>query len=439
MTAPSAALPRLVSYYDVARKNYYITNRTGDFIEVTETALRRHLRASGINPECERGRLVSELDEALNNFQLDCAVAYAGPLAGCVKGIHESCGTRILITSSPRLIEPAPGEFPMLAKLLDNLFTDEITDQQPYVLAWLKIAIAALRAGVIRPGQVLAMAGPANCGKSLLQNVITLLLGGRAAKPFRYMSGQTPFNSDLFAAEHLMIEDESASTDIRIRRELGARIKDLTVNEVQSCHAKGRPALSLRPFWRLSISLNDEPENLMILPPLDESLADKMHLLKVHKREMPMRTHTQEGRAAFWAAITGELPAFVHHLLNWEIPESIRCDRFGVKAFHHPALLASLDDLAPETRLLSLIDAVLFAGPANGAVELTADALQSKLVNSDMSYEARRLLSWNTACGVYLRRLANKHPDRLTQRREHTSRVWLIRGASGSPESLSRL
>lgn len=429
MTAPSDALPRLSAYYDVARKTYYITNRTGDFIEVTETALRRHLRASGINPECARGQLVSELDEALNNFQLDSAVHYAGPLAGCSKGVHESCGTRILVTSSPRLIEPVPGGFPMLAKLLENLFTDEVTDQQPYILAWLKIAIEALRAGVIRPGQVLAMAGPANCGKSLLQNIITLLLGGRSAKPFRYMSGKTPFNSDLFAAEHLMIEDESASTDIRIRRELGARIKDLTVCEVQSCHAKGRPALSLRPFWRVSISLNDEPENLMILPPMDETLADKMHLLKVHKREMPMRTDTADGRSKFWTAITAELPAFVHHLLNWEIPEHIRDDRFGVKEFHHPDLLSAIDDLAPETRLLSLIDAVLFAdaGPGNRAVELTAEEIESRLVNSGMAYEARRLLSWSTACGVYLSRLSVKYPKRFEHQRTKSNRVWLIR------------
>jgi len=368
------------------------------------------------------------LDEALNHLQLNWGVHYAGPLAGCAKGIHESCGARILVTTAPKIIEPVTGEFPILAKLLDNLFNDEIEDQRPYVLAWLKISIEALRAGVIRPGQVLAMAGPANCGKSLLQNIITLLLGGRSAKPWRYMAGQTPFNSDLFGSEHLMIEDESASTDIRVRRELGAKIKDFTVNEVQSCHAKGRPALSLRPFWRVSISLNDEPENMMILPPLDESLADKLHLLKVHKREMPMRTQDQAGRTAFWGAIVSELPAFVHHLLKWEIPENIRCERFGVKAYHHPSLLASLDDLAPESRLLSLIDAVLFSGVVNDDVELTADELQSKLVNSSMSYEARRLLSWSTACGVYLSRLEKKHPHRFVQQRTKSSRCWIIKG-----------
>jgi hypothetical protein len=85
------------------------------------------------------------------------------------------------------------------------------------------------------------------------------------------MSDRTQFNSELFAAEHLMIEDEIASTDIRNRRSFGARIKDFTVNDLQSYHAKRVDALSIEPFWRVSITVNDEPEDLLILPPIDES------------------------------------------------------------------------------------------------------------------------------------------------------------------------
>lgn len=120
--SPADALPRLVAYYDTARKNYWILDRTGNWIEVTETSLRRHLKASGISPECPRDRLVSELDETLNGFQLDCAVAYAGALAGCGKGIQDVCGNRVLVTSSFKLIEPCAGKFPLIATLLENLF-----------------------------------------------------------------------------------------------------------------------------------------------------------------------------------------------------------------------------------------------------------------------------------------------------------------------------
>jgi hypothetical protein len=259
------------------------------------------------------------------------------------------------------------------------------------------------------------MAGPRDSGKSLLQNLITEMLGGRAAKPYRYMSGKTTFNADLFGAEHLMVEDECGSTDLRPRREFGTRIKDFTVNEVQSCHAKGREALSLRPFWRVSISLNDEPENLMILPPIDESLSDKLMLLRTHRGDMPMPTDSNEGRSAFWAALIAELPAFIGSLLRWQIPNELRSQRFGIATFQHPHLLDAIDDLSPELRLLSLIDGVIFAGAsaAAGPMVLTAEGIESRLLNSQMSYEARRLFSWNNACGTYLGRLAKKQPKRV--------------------------
>ncbi len=73
----------------------------------------------------------------------------------------------------------------------------------------------------------------------------------------------------------------------------------LTTDLKQRCHAKHREPLTLTPFWRLSISVNDEPENLMVLPPIDESLGDKMILLKARRTEMPMPTGTTEERDAF--------------------------------------------------------------------------------------------------------------------------------------------
>src|SRR5262249_29583083 len=155
------------------------------------------------------------------------------------------------------------GEWPVLEKLLSNLLIDKVEngvtcDQRPYVYAWLKFAVEALWAGQRRPGPVLILPGPRDCGKSLLQNLTTELLGGRVKKPYRYMSGRTDFNGELFEAEHLMIEDEAPSTDLRSRRAFGTHIKSFAVNETHSCHAKNKQALTLKPFWRVTISLNDE-------------------------------------------------------------------------------------------------------------------------------------------------------------------------------------
>jgi len=312
------------------------------------------------------------------------------------------------------------------------------------VFAWLKIAYEALRAGLWRGGPAIALAGPRGCGKSLLQNLFTLILGGRSAKPYRYMSGGTQFNADLFGAEHLMIEDEHSSTDIRARRAFGSNIKQFTSNRDQSCHGKNRQALTLTPFWRVSISVNDEPEAMMVLPPLSDSehdsLGDKIILLSAQKAEMPLPTVENEGWQKFWCTLIAELPAFLDFLMNWNIPDELRHPRFGLKAWQHPRLLVALDALAPETRLLTLIDEGIFRGHevAQGVIaysgrdkpkwEGTAEKLESLLCdfNSPFCNEARRLLSWPSATGTYLGRLAHKHPDRVKDARTGEARNWII-------------
>jgi len=430
--AVSTSLPRLTAYYDNSTKSYWINDRRGEWIQVNESSLRRHLKKNGLSPICPKDELLSELDYALVDIQEGFTVSYAGPLSGYSAGVLETCGSRVLITSSPRLIEPQAGEFPLITALVENLFQDELCDQRPYVYGWLKVALESLHTGHFRPGQVLAIAGPRECGKSLFQNLVTEILGGRAAKPYRYMSGQTPFNADLFGAEHLQIEDECGSTDLRVRREFGAKIKDFCVNQVQSCHAKNRQALSLRPFWRVTISLNDEPENLCVLPPIDESLIDKLSLLRATKKPMPLNTQTAEGHAAFWQGLLAELPAFVAFLGRWEIPEQLKSQRFGVTHYHHPELLEEIALLAPETRLLSLIDGVFFApnSPFDGPGVMTAAEVERRLVASELGYEARKLFSYGNACATYLGRLAAKYPERFEAGRTNQTRHWVIRKPS---------
>jgi hypothetical protein len=190
--------------------------------------------------------------------------------------------------------------------------------------------------------------------------------------------------------------------------------------------------VTLSPFWRLTITVNDEPENLMVLPPIDDSLEDKLILLRARRSAMPMPTETGEERERFWQTLLSELPAFVDWLLAWEIPEALRSARFGVRHFHHPDLLRAIDDLSPERRLLELIDAELFGGSATAAEvspwEGKAEQLEKRLTGSESrsAYEARRVLSYNTACGVYLGRLAKKHPERIQRRMLHGVFLWTL-------------
>jgi hypothetical protein len=428
-------------WYDAGRKEFWIENARGGWIMVNESSVKRYLKGAGVPSICLPGDLISPIDKKLIQIQRECDIAFAGPLAGYPVGITEVCGNRLLVTSGAKLIDPKPGDWGLLEKVLQNLFNDPVHDQRPYVKGWLKIAVEALQGNQRRPGQALAIAGARGSGKSLIQNVITEILGGRSAKPFRYMTGGTDFNSELCGAEHLMIEDEIASTDMRTRRHFGARIKDFTVNEVQSLHQKNRPAVSVRPFWRLSITLNDQPEDLLILPPIDDALEDKIMLLKAQKHPMPMPTETKAERDAFMKALLAELPAFLWHLSQWQIPEKLRCHRFGITHFHHPELLSAIQELAPEARLLELIDWYFWPSQLEegerltakrpSQVHITATALERELFNSPLKEEARRLLYFQNATGTFLGRLACKEPERVRSARSANDRGWIITPPKG--------
>ena len=415
-----------LAYYDTGGQIYWIQDLYGEWIRINEKSLDRHLRAHGFSRTQGEGQLLSPLEKCINNLQRKSNVAYAGPLAGYRKGLREMCGRRILVTSSPKLITPAQRPYPTLQRLLINMFGGE---QLTYFKGWLKIACESIAIDITRAGQVLVMAGPRDSYKSFLQNLITEFLGGRSAKPYRYMSGATEFNGDLFGAEHLMIEDDIASCDIRSRRNFGARIKEFTVNDVQSCHAKNRQALSLKPFWRLTISVNDEPENLMILPPLDDSLADKIIMLKVSKQPPLMPTVAHEDRQKFMQTLSEELPGFLWDLLRWEIPPEIQSGRFGILHYHHPDLLQALEDSAPETKLLAIIDAAFREKEdvvdKKAGFKGTAEELES-ILTAAYPAATRRLFTWSDSVGTYLGRLADKHPERVERCRTAGERLWKV-------------
>ena len=431
-------LPPPPIFYDptTGGKSYYVTDDRGNYIAITESNAKSYLKRNGFSDKVEEGEMLSELDDHMIDIRTNANVEYAGPLAGAQTGVRMVEHRRVLVTEPPIFIMPSKlGSYvgSTLETVLKNLLGE---DQLPYFYGWLKVGITALRAGRRRPGQALVIAGPAGCGKSLVQNMITKLLGGRSAKPYQYMTGGTAFNSELFTAEHLMIEDEAASFDLRIRRALGNNIKGCVVNESQRCHPKNRQALTLYPFWRLSITLNDEAESLIVLPPLDESLQDKMMLLRAFKHDMPMPTDTLEQWAAFSALLELELTYFIEYLLNqWAVPGDLRCGRYGVKHYHNAELLQMMSVLAPETKLMELLDSELWKeSKAPSGLRMKASEIESKLCGegSGCSHEARKLFLYQNACGTYMGRLEKIHPDRIGRTLLHGTTIWEIE----PPESM---
>lgn len=413
----------LEAYYDDGSKDFIVRAPNNDYTRLNEGSLRRQLKQRGycdVSPE--KGAL-SEIQHRIAEIQMHHCVRYAAPLAGYNAGSIDVDGRLILVTESPRIIQPANGSCNVIHSFVENLLGDQVD----YFWAWLKIAYTCLLTGKHRPGQALVIAGERDCGKSLLQKIITQVLGGRAAKPYSWMSGATDFNKHLFMAEHLVIDDEAASTNLQKRRTFGAYLKQVTGLLMQQCHGKHQTPLTLYPLWRLSISLNDEPENMLVLPPVDTSLEDKVILLKATRAALPMPTTSHEERERFWNTLVSELPALLYDLAEWEIPDELHGGRFGVRHYHHPDLIAALRELSPEMQLLSLIDEALFeGGDIKSPLAVRSEELAGKLRDSEYANEARQVLSFYRACGTYLGRLAKTHPHRIKAHREKGVSYWVI-------------
>jgi hypothetical protein len=317
----------------------------------------------------------------------------------------------ILVTTSPIVIDPKNGEYPIITDILCNLFGEK---QLAYFLSWLKVAYVTLCAGELRKGQALFLCGEHDCGKSFVQNyIITPILGGREAFPYKYLNGDTQFNSELFAAEHLVLDDDVPFTDQKARRRFGTYIKSVTASDKTPCFTKFHTPLTLSPFWRLTVSTNDEPENLMIIPILDHSLSDKVMLFHAKKHPMPMPTRSDQERQTFRLAIAEELPAFCDALMRFPVPEEIQDDRYGVKSYQNPRILELVNEIQPENKLLELIDQEIFGMGGIDPWSGTATKLESALRGGSLKEQASKLFYAGNVCGILLTRLSKQPLSRV--------------------------
>jgi hypothetical protein len=207
----------------------------------------------------------------------------------------------------------------------------------------------------------------------------------------------------------------------------------------------------------MSLSLNDDPERLQVLPPLDIDVRDKIIVLKVIKARMPMPSGSPELDARFWNQLMLEMPAFLHHLEQWQVPNELADSRYGITPYQHPEIVEKLEQTTPELRLLELIDRQVFHNPStplNHARlepwEGSSTTLETRLVNppSRIIHEARKLLTWQNSCGTYLGRLEDSESEHIVGRvRSHKRNgltVWTIQpprcpeavpeGNGGQPE-----
>lgn len=442
---------------------FFTTNSKGDWVELNEATARKMLILGGksdslTKSELKEGKRLTEVDLEIIDIKMERIVDYAGVVAGWKRGLHVINGSRVLVTSEMDLVLPKraaddaparpdgscrgwptlggqfqrwlssvgwgqtrdgawvhvpPGEKPPAAWRAE----DDGYDQRPYLFAWLARWYGAALEGRVVLGHSMVLAGDTGCGKTFAVQVIKRIFGNRSAQPYKFLIGGQ-FNADLIGASVLTIDDEASKTDMKSRKDLGARVKQFVAVPEIRIEGKGDNAVLLSLLNRLIFCVNLTPDNLSVLPPPSEDIVDadgksgKMMLCKfyAHGWEGPFKTVAEQ--AAFWATIMRELPHFLWWLLNeFQLPPELYDDRFGVRPWMHPEILESLEELSPWQRILGLVDKELFKPGGRDRWVVTSESLHTLLTNEDSALPAADKASLK-ASYMHLGEIAAKRPNR---------------------------
>lgn len=466
-------------YYEEASGEFCLKNAAGEWVGLDIGGLRRHLKKQhSLRDKPLPGTITSELDDFISDVEKNRRVAFAGVLAGWKEGVHTITGQRILVSRSPEIIEPKQGEWPKLREFFTNLFvgTEEgyredekpsTLDQTDYFFAWHRDAMECYMRGKIASGLALCVAGEADCGKSRLAMILKWCFGGQVAKPYDFMIGRDNFNRDLFAAVLQLVDDENADTSINARLKFAAQIKKIVANDDSKQRAMHKDGLNLSVLWRLVALVNLEANRLMVMPPIDGDIKDKILMLKGYKKPkpthaidldtpaelacwpMPMPTRTIEEQERFRATLRAELPAYLWWLLNeYKMPSHVVGGRFRVKAWQHPQILENLQQFSPHVRLWQLIVAsrAVFEDYMPGDKDRPAEYvprqewkgkvadLHALLVGEKSKLSAHDRKSVPEPAWLGQRLMSCKEhfgADVCDQKRTSSSRIWVLRNKEG--------
>lgn len=453
-----------------SKRRFWVPHPSGrdkyGYVDLDSTSMKNFLFTRGATRKKGDNQL-SEVDDILQKIMLFNRVEYAGMIAGWNSGRYYMSGNPILVTRPLPLIPPINPHkveelkklsdeisridpdirqecvgWPVIGQMIKNLLSfpegDDSDPQRPRFYLYCKLLMEALYSDppkVDAKAPVLVIAGEAESGKSRILALLVEMCGHRKAYPYRYLIGRDSHNSELAESVILAIDDENSQKGRDAREEFKAGMKQIVAGDGYKSRAMGVAGKTLFPLWRLVVLLNEEPDDLRILPPIDDGFADKILLFKGHKGQgfdtqnpMPMPTRTQAQREVFWERVRYEVPHFIWWLLNEHEPEPAYYGRFGVKAYHHPELMSELNDMSKEYRLLEFIDRVIFRKHGethwSGSVEDLKARLLAESEQSIYPKERDEISTWqNNYLGRMLKKLGSE-----SMLGDH--RVWQERGSS---------
>jgi hypothetical protein len=423
-------------YYSRKAHNFWYETPYGVFQSVTKEVAADKLAIAGLSARMEIDGSPSEVARHLVKVVDENGFDAALSLAGYSTGLHAIKDARILVTHSFTLAEPKAHQSQEDCKHILNLINGMLGDDALFLHAQLKMSFEALRNGRKTGSIACVIVGPPDCGKSLfLDHVIVPLLGGRKANAYAFLGGQSNFNDELVKCEVHAIDDGNPFDSFDARKRFGNSIKEAVAAGEYWCHGKGLAALTLPIYRRLFILVN--PEDLDLMPELNDSLMDKMSFFKASLFEMPEGClplpawHERGTREAFVAKLEEELPFYIDLLLAWELSSDLKERRFGTIAYKNDDILRQINEMSSVHEKDAVIQNAVFKyGEGNDdsrTVEMEINEMYECVIRGTKD-RARCLFRSPRSLGSALGQLKN-HPDyseKYTVRRSNGKSFWTI-------------
>ena len=166
------------------------------------------------------------------------------------------------------------------------------------------------------------------------------------------------------------------------------------------------------------------------LPPLKEGVEDKVIYMHVYRVDLWTRIDDPRAKT-IPQKLEEELPAFIHAIENFEVPAEYEDQRYGVKPFHHPNIVAMAQTGNPWEIVAELVSRVLRQDSGKYKIEgVSAFELYEMLDESDPAGLFKREVKMES----FKYRLRDLHRESqkrdnellfvMTARRSSKQRMW---------------
>jgi hypothetical protein len=357
-----------------------------DWVGRTKDDSLMHLRNFGVPNKTSGKEVISRAEKVLCAVQDARKIDFAAPLLFEKDEIVNLNGDKVLNIGRREAMQEADvvdvTMFPWIYDFITNIFVqpDGSNTQMDYFLAWFQRLWVSARNHHLAQGQMLVLAGDAGQGKTFMSRCIIGAALGGSVDASDILQGKTNFNKQAAETCIWRIDDAAYASNRNEAVRFGETLKRHVANPVATYHPKFRDAVEFPWKGRIVLTCNTDPQSLAILPSLNNTIADKILMLKFGGY-MPtfQSNHLQE------ANVAKELPYFLAWLKQWQAPAYVIAgnSRFGIQGFHHQELVDASRESDSATSLKEVlqlwIEGETQVMKCDPIVEITSTELLGKL------------------------------------------------------------